>query len=186
MGRENSHKEKRLGGDGMLYGTFEHNIDGKNRVFIPAEFREELGQSFVCTLCRSKTHPSIQIYRKKEYEEKSKNTSVIGNPHDFKTRDEKAALFLTANAASCDSHGRITLNPMLTRRSGITNKCVFVGFGDYIEVMSPEVYDSYIDKLIDDGEMYEQAFSQEAQLYREMTAEGKFIESSANSVGGVE
>ncbi|MBQ1995709.1 MAG: MraZ N-terminal domain containing protein, partial [Clostridia bacterium] len=27
----------------MLSGIYEHNIDGKNRVFIPAKFREIMG-----------------------------------------------------------------------------------------------------------------------------------------------
>ena len=38
----------------------------------------------------------------------------------------------------------------------------------------------------DDNEQYEQAFSQEADVYREMTAEGKFIDFQNDSVDGVE
>ena len=30
----------------MFIGTFEHNMDSKKRVFVPAKFREELGESF--------------------------------------------------------------------------------------------------------------------------------------------
>ena len=31
----------------MLFGGFDHKIDKKGRVFIPAGFREELGESFI-------------------------------------------------------------------------------------------------------------------------------------------
>lgn len=159
----------------MFIGTFEHNIDGKNRVFIPAEFREELGQSFVCKLYPSKQHPSIQLYKKEDYKNQTQ-VPVIGRPHPDKMRDALAASFLVANSTTCDSHGRISLNSVITKRARIDGKCIFVGFGEYIEIMSPEVYESYIDKIYDDNEQYEQAFTKEAELYREMTAEGKFID----------
>ena len=169
----------------MFIGTFEHNIDGKNRVFIPAEFREELGQSFILKLYPSKKFPSIQLYRKQDYKEKTQ-PAMIGRPHPDKMRDALAMSFLAANSTACDSHGRITINPTIGKRAKIEGKCIFVGFGEYIEIMSPEVYDSYIEKLYDDNEQYEQAFSQEAEAYREMTAEGKFIDVQDNSVDGVE
>ena len=60
----------------MFIGTFEHNIDGKNRVFIPAEFREELGQSFILKLYPSKKFPSIQLYRKQDYKEKTQPAMI--------------------------------------------------------------------------------------------------------------
>ncbi len=33
----------------MFIGTYQHNIDAKGRVIIPAKFREELGDSFYVT-----------------------------------------------------------------------------------------------------------------------------------------
>ena len=34
----------------MFMGTYDHSIDAKGRVIVPAKFREELGDSFVVTL----------------------------------------------------------------------------------------------------------------------------------------
>ena len=31
----------------VLIGTYEHNIDGKNRLFVPAKFRAVLGSEFI-------------------------------------------------------------------------------------------------------------------------------------------
>ena len=33
----------------MLTGTYQHNLDAKGRVFMPAKFREKLGESFLVT-----------------------------------------------------------------------------------------------------------------------------------------
>ena len=34
----------------MFMGTYEHGLDAKGRVIIPAKLREDLGESFVVTL----------------------------------------------------------------------------------------------------------------------------------------
>ena len=51
----------------MFIGTFEHNMDSKNRVFVPAKFREELGESFYYKLYPSEKYPSLQLYSKDEF-----------------------------------------------------------------------------------------------------------------------
>ena len=51
----------------VLIGTYEHNIDGKNRLFVPAKFRAVLGGEFIFKVCRSK-YPSIQLYSKAQFQ----------------------------------------------------------------------------------------------------------------------
>lgn len=31
----------------MLYGRYQHNIDAKGRIFVPAKLREKLGETFI-------------------------------------------------------------------------------------------------------------------------------------------
>ena len=49
----------------MFIGTYEHNMDSKNRVFVPVKFREELGETIYYRLYASKENPSIQPLRRR-------------------------------------------------------------------------------------------------------------------------
>src|SRR5690625_6872750 len=40
---------KESGADTMFMGEFQHNIDEKGRIIVPAKFRESLGETFVVT-----------------------------------------------------------------------------------------------------------------------------------------
>ena len=55
----------------MLYGRYEHTIDSKNRVFVPAKYKEALGESF--KLSHNGFNKCILVYSNEEwqkYEEK--------------------------------------------------------------------------------------------------------------------
>ena len=47
-------------------GSFNHSLDAKKRVFIPAKYREELGAEFYIT---RKFDPYLSIYTAKDWEE---------------------------------------------------------------------------------------------------------------------
>lgn len=157
----------------MLIGTYEHNLDGKNRVFVPAKFREELGDNFIYKIFPSK-HPSIQLYSKDEFEN-SLLASLEGITHPIKKRQALAKSYLGTGEASYDSQGRIILNPTITKQANIEKQCVFVGFGNYVEVMSPETYENYLKSICEDHIADEEAIEKEEEINRSYIAEGKFI-----------
>ena len=50
----------------MLSGEFKHNLDPKNRLFIPAKHREELGESFI--VAKSIRENCLKVYSLEEWE----------------------------------------------------------------------------------------------------------------------
>ena len=47
-------------------GSFEHSLDGKGRVIIPASFREALGENFTITI--NPTRTAVAIYPKADWD----------------------------------------------------------------------------------------------------------------------
>ena len=51
---------------GMLSNNFRHNVDAKNRLFVPAKYREELGETFIVS--QSIRGNYLKIYSHEEWE----------------------------------------------------------------------------------------------------------------------
>ncbi|MBQ7005185.1 MAG: cell division/cell wall cluster transcriptional repressor MraZ [Clostridia bacterium] len=159
----------------MFIGTYEHNMDSKNRVFVPVKFREELGETIYYRLYASKENPSIQLYSKDEFEREFSN-AVPNMNNQAKKKKLLSPIFLTANIASYDSQGRITINSVIAENAGLEKECIFVGFGSYVELMSKKSYNASLQMVCEDNEADEAAVEKEADVYRQMMGEGRFLD----------
>ena len=158
----------------MFIGTYEHNMDSKNRVFVPVKFREELGETIYYRLYASKENPSIQLYSKDAFEREFSNTAPTAN-NQAKKKKQLMPIFLTANVASYDSQGRITISSVIADTAGLEKACIFVGFGSYVELMSKKSYNASLQMVCEANEADEAAVDKEADVYREMMGEGKLL-----------
>lgn len=124
----------------MLFGEFNHSIDAKNRMFIPAKYREELGLAFV--IFRSIRGNYIKVMSMNEWE--SFVAPIKALPR--KTAEETLR-FLNRNAAqvSPDAQGRILIPQALIEHAQILKNAVVVGCGDYAEIWAEELYHTSVE-----------------------------------------
>ncbi len=123
----------------MLSGEFKHNMDTKNRLFIPAKHREELGETFM--VAKSVRESCLKVYSLEEWERyiepivkmERKNSEAI-----------LRALHRNAAQVAPDSQGRIVLPPSLIEYAEIEKGAVVVGCGKYAEIWSEEAYDAMV------------------------------------------
>ena len=157
----------------LFVGTYEHTLDGKNRVILPVKFRKGLGEEFICKLHASK-YPSVQLYNAEEFE-RSREEALMRARSPIEKRNILAQFHLGTDTAGCDSQGRVVLNQMITEAAEIEKTCIFVGFGEYIEVMSPANYKKYLASITASHVADEEALEKEEDVYRQYQAEGKFL-----------
>ena len=91
----------------MFLGEFIHSTDAKGRVFIPAKFREALGENFVVT--RSVDH-CLCVYPLSEWE---KFTAKLDALPMVQARDVRRFFYSAASDASLDSQGRVLIPQVL-------------------------------------------------------------------------
>ena len=123
----------------MLLGEFRHSLDAKNRLFIPAKHREELGESFM--VAKSIRENCLKVYSMEEWAE------YIGPILKMERKSSEAilrALHRDAAQVSPDSQGRIVIPNALVAYAGITKGAVVVGCGKYAEIWSEENYEAMV------------------------------------------
>ena len=120
-----------------LKGEFNHTVDAKGRMIIPAKLREQLGLSFVVT---RGTDGCLFAYPNDEwdiFEGKLRQLPMTNeNARKFKR-------FFQAGATDCevDNQGRILLPANLRQFAGITKDVVVVGVGERAEIWSKDKWD---------------------------------------------
>ena len=140
----------------MFMGEYNHTIDAKGRLIVPAKFREILGDNFIVT---KGLDGCLFVYPNDEwtrFEEKRKSLPLTNkNARQF-TR------FFLAGAAACevDKQGRILLPQVLREFASLEKDVVLVGVASRIEIWSRERWDESMNTY--DGDMDEVAENMES------------------------
>ena len=118
----------------MFMGEYNHTIDAKGRLIIPAKFREALGEEFILTRGLDGCLSIYPMDEWKSFEEKLKALPLT---------DKNARAFLrffVAGATSCelDTQGRILVPSTLREFAGLEKEVVLTGNLTRIEVWSKE------------------------------------------------
>ena len=116
-------------------GSFKHSLDAKKRVFIPAKFREELGEEFYIT---RKFDTYLSIYTAEDWEIYVDKIQQLPETVALEVQE-----FLLGIAQKCvpDANGRIILDDRLAEHAQINKNIVFVGGGRQIRIWSEEIWD---------------------------------------------
>ena len=118
----------------MFKGEYNHTIDTKGRVIIPAKFREKLGDSFVVTKGLDGCLYGYANEDWQAFEDKLSSLPITNKNSRQFTR------FFMAGAADCevDKQGRILLPAVLREFAGLEKDVVLVGVSKRIEIWSKE------------------------------------------------
>jgi len=129
----------------LFVGTYEHTIDSKNRLSIPAEIRMELdryrdGTRFFVTPGRHKG--TLSLYTERRFLE-----LVAGIPADLiPDRDQyiyDSIFFSMAKPVEMDKQGRILLPEYLLQRTGIHGEVVLTGCRDHLDIWNKADYEAF-------------------------------------------
>lgn len=147
------------GAAALLIGSCVHNVDAKGRIFIPAKWREDLGDTIIVTRGllgkgESKCLFAMSISAWKDF---AARLSTLPEA-DVSLQDVRRVMF--ANACDCDldKQGRILISNGLREYAELTKEATLIGVDTRIEIwdsgawerhnaLIAENYDAQLDKL---------------------------------------
>ncbi|SDN04919.1 MraZ protein [Tenuibacillus multivorans] len=123
-------------------GEFQHNIDTKGRIIVPAKFRDGLGESFVLTRGLDNC---LFAYPQEEWrilEEKLKKLPLTKKDARAFTR------FFFSGAIECeiDKQGRINIPAPLRKYADMEKECVVIGVSNRIELWARDKWADYVEE----------------------------------------
>jgi len=123
----------------MFMGEYSHTVDAKGRVFMPARFREELGEKFIVT--KGLDH-CLFVFPQKEWHVIEEKIKAL----PFTNQDARAFVrlfFAGAAEGEQDKQGRVLLPNHLREYAKIDKEVVIVGVGTRVEIWSQELWTNY-------------------------------------------
>lgn len=122
----------------MLYGGFDHTVDKKGRIFIPARFREDLGESFMVSASLF-SKDALWAFSKKGWNELVEKISAIPGKEGSALRQY---LFDRAFSVEYDAQGRILIPAKLRAEANIEGDAHVVGMNNYVEIWGAQQWNN--------------------------------------------
>ena len=129
----------------MFIGEYQHGLDPKNRIIVPAKLREGLGNTFVITKGLDGCLYAYPLDEWKILEEKLKTLPLTN-------KDARAFVrffFSGACEVELDKQGRGLIPQNLKEYAGIEKDIVSIGVLSRVEIWSKEKWSEYNESNID-------------------------------------
>ena len=114
-----------------MIGKFPAKMDDKNRLFVPAKLRAELGEDFYVTLGVNCGHRCLTVYTAAEWQTLSDNFNALSIS---KRAGATSLIFMNAVQCNPDKQFRFGLSQFLLNYAGIDREVMIVGRAGQAEI----------------------------------------------------
>ena len=113
-------------------GQYEHNLDSKDRLTVPARFRAALADGVVLS---AGLDPCIEVYATGDFARFEQRVLAELNPLSRHGRMMKRRFHGRSHDETLDSAGRIRIPRHLIEHAGLVEgPCVVIGVADHLEI----------------------------------------------------
>lgn len=121
----------------MFYGTFRHAVDAKGRVALPAQYRRDLAGAVLAPGGENRL-----VIRPAQEWTAYENHFRLTAKSNAEERQFMRHLYAAAQGIDVDAQGRILLSPEHRAFARVTDRAVFVGVSNVVEIVGEEVWDA--------------------------------------------
>jgi len=123
----------------VFLGEFEHSLDAKGRIILPARFRARLEGG--CVLTKGQDG-CLSVYPREEWERKAAAMSEASQA-DLRARNFVRLFFSGAHEEVPDKQGRVTIPEHLRRYAQLEREVQVIGSGTRFEIWDRQAWESH-------------------------------------------
>ena len=128
-------------------GTFDHILDAKNRLTVPARYRAALADGVVLAMPVDQ-QPCVGVWRPEEYERYTARALAELPPLSPRLAELERFFYGSSHDAELDAAGRIMVPSFLSEHAGLSKEVVVVGAGDRLEMWRRDRWDEHRPTLL--------------------------------------
>jgi MraZ protein len=130
----------------MFLGEYDHTIDAKGRMAVPAKFRTQIDRGAVISKGMG---TCLSIYTVQRWEEKS--AELASGKTTDELRDFERRIYPSASEIELDGQGRMIIPAKLRAYAGLGNEVTVAGVRDHFEIWDRAAWLNYQERLDAEG-----------------------------------
>jgi MraZ protein len=134
----------------MLLGEYEHTIDEKNRLTLPARFRQAFAGGVVVT---RGIDQCLAVYTRVDWDQFVSEQLAGLNPFSREARQMRRYIFSAAVETELDRQGRVTLPAPLIKYAGLGREVVVAGVQDHVEIWDEAAWRAQLEEVEGSAEL---------------------------------
>jgi len=134
----------------MFLGEYDHTLDDKNRLTLPARFRDAFAAGVVVTRGMD---GCLSVYTQDAWEHFVSVRLEGLDPFSREARQMSRFLFAGAAEAEPDKQGRIMLPPVLIQHAKLEREVVVAGVRDHVEIWDRAAWRKHLEEVEGSAEL---------------------------------
>ena len=130
----------------MFLGEYEHTIDAKGRMAVPAKFRAQMDKGAVVSKGMG---TCLSVYTMQRWDEKS--AELASGKTSDELRDFERRIYPSASEVELDAQGRMVIPAKLRTYAGLGNEVTVAGVRDHFEIWDRVAWQTYQERLDAEG-----------------------------------
>ena len=128
----------------MFLGEYEHTLDEKNRLTLPAKFRQALADGLVIS---RGLDDCLAVYSRDAWERFVAERLEGLHPFSREARELTRFVFPGASESELDRQGRVIVPPPLAEHAKLSREVVVAGVGDHIEIWDRTAWRNHLEEV---------------------------------------
>jgi MraZ protein len=128
----------------MLLGEYEHTLDDKNRLTLPAKFRQAFAGGVVVS---RGLDGCLVVFTRDDWDSFVAAQLEGLNPFSREARQMNRFMFSGATETELDKQGRVMVPPSLLQHASLSREVVVAGVRDHVEIWDRAAWQKQLEEV---------------------------------------